>query len=167
MAYVEMKTKWFSTATPVNAQAAKVELGEGDDGVLTIEYYKVGTEGNEFSVETVIPEEGDEELAVSLVGKTLVISLETDSEGEPDDTANTVEDIAALINELEFFVATASGEGTGAISTEEEEDFEDGQFATKAGTACFIAIGDHWYICHKPVSKWDKAGWFKATLAAV
>lgn len=48
--YFRENTNWFPTDTPVNATNATVSIGEGENGVVTVEYDKLGYQGNVYSI---------------------------------------------------------------------------------------------------------------------
>ena len=78
-ALVVFHKKWFSTATPVNAvKASKTTAFITANSNIKYESKLVGTEGNDYTVQYVYPEDADEALSVELVGKDLIVNLETD-----------------------------------------------------------------------------------------
>jgi hypothetical protein len=79
---------------------------------------------------------------------------------------NTATLIAAAISALDGFTATASGTGADSITAAEAvQDFENGQLATPVGCACFIKIGDVYYVTNGAVTKYDESGWYSGTPA--
>lgn len=93
---------------------SSVQIGSGENGVVTITADEPGPVGDEYSIWVKLPEDPDPEgtdLEVELVGKVIVVTLAVDELGAPDDTKNTAALIAAAIDELEGFGAAASGTG--------------------------------------------------------
>jgi hypothetical protein len=66
----EIKQKWFASATPINANYASVDIGEGDNGVVTITADTLGTEENSYSIELV------EGVGADIDGTTIYICTE-------------------------------------------------------------------------------------------
>lgn len=112
-----------------NATAA---IGTGANGTVNIEaiddYH--GDTGNSLSVEVVLPLT-DGPLSASFSGTSLVVNLAV-SGGLPDAGANTSTLIAAAIDALANFSATASGTGVDSISAAE------GPTAFTGGESTFI-----------------------------
>lgn len=98
-----------------NATAA---IGTGVDGTVTItaDTALAGAEGNNWVVQVVVPA-GTSPLSATIVGATaLQVSLAVVA-GVPNAIANTATLVAAAINALSNFSASASGTGSSALST--------------------------------------------------
>lgn len=160
---------WYSyidDVAPLNATPASYVIGEAPN-TLTIKY-GTDVQGNGSSLVIAVAEAKSTPLAVDYTDKVLTITLATDatvSPITPDDTKNTYALIAAAINDIDGFTATAVG--TGVIDTvAEADDFTDGH----EGTVCVLPgtiiekSATEWYICTAPNSKHD-ANWRKLTVA--
>ncbi len=106
--------------TPVDAEAATAVFGTGANGVVTATFAVKGTIGNVGLVNISVNDDESEDLSLNIsttnqADDTLNIVLGTDSEGDPDDSKNTATLIAAAIDEIEVFSASASGNGTGVV----------------------------------------------------
>jgi len=118
-----------NTATD-EGDAATVAIGTGTNGVVTITQATAGTQGNAWDVIVIAPLTINSSLAVSLsfahARPRLVITLGTDGAGDPDNTKNTATLIAAAVDALAGFTATASGTGASAVAAQAAEAFAGG-----------------------------------------
>ena len=126
---------------------ASAEIGEGENGVLTVTVVKPGAEGNDYSINALVAAEPDADMNVGVGDNFVTVFLGTDANGDPDDAKNTIALIAAYINENHDTVITAeaSGDGSGAISAAiEPVQFSGGvsqvwaESAAAAGTAATL-----------------------------
>ena len=108
----------------IDDSKASAQIGEGDNGVVTVTRDEPGPDGEEYSVKVVVPElEEATDVEVELDGKVIAVELALKEEGEdyvPDDDKNTATLIAGAIDALEGFSAQASGNGTGVFDDEVE-----------------------------------------------
>ena len=166
--YKQRNKKWFSQTTPQNAVKASQTIGSGENGVVTVEYDYVGTDGNSYTITVAEGSGNDVDLSATLSGTDITVTLGTDGVGALDATKNTATLVAGAIDALTDLTATASGTGETALSAAEaEQDFTGGQLATPSGSPCFIIISGTWYICEEPVSLYDESGWKSATPTTV
>lgn len=116
----------------IDPTSATAQIGEGDNGVITITSVLTGADANELQVQVVVPEvEEATDLDVSFDDQMLTVELGMVADGvggfEPDDTKNTATLIAEAIDALEEFGASASGNGSTPIDSEiEPVDFTGG-----------------------------------------
>src|SRR5690606_26549306 len=101
------------------AAAAVATIGAGENGVVTVTALLTGSQGNDLSVEVVEGEGVSQALAAAREGNAIVVTLATDEEEAPNDTANTATLVAAAIDALDGVSAAASGTGGTALDTEE------------------------------------------------
>lgn len=166
--YKQRNKKWFSQTTPQNAVKASQTIGSGENGVVTVEYDYVGTDGNSYTITVAEGSGNDVDLSATLSGTDITVTLGTDGAGALDATKNTATLAAAAIDALTDLTATASGTGETAIAAAEvEQSFSGGQFATECGTPSFIIISGTIYVCEEPVSKFEESGWKSGTLTLV
>ena len=106
-----------------NATAA---IGAGADGTvnITADTALQGSAGNAITVEVVSPA-GTAALSATFAGSSLVVNLDVTG-GIPNAAANTATLIAAAIDALANFTATASGTGADSISAAEGPTFFSG-----------------------------------------
>jgi hypothetical protein len=119
----------INTATDAG-DAAAVTIGTGTDGEVEIERDDVGPQGNSWDVIVIDPATVSGSLSASLsfanARPRLVITLGTDSEGDPDDAKNTATLVAAAIDAIDGFTATASGTGEDPVAAAAVAAFEGG-----------------------------------------
>jgi hypothetical protein len=160
--------KWFAEDAPQNAKSATAAIGTGTNGTVNIAYNTVGAGGNEFVAEVVIAEGNSKAMSAAFDDDTLTVTLGTDADGAADALKNTATLIAAKINTLGMFTATASGNGESAITSETSEDveFSGGQLGTAAIVPYSVLhIGDYYYVNIAPNTVYD-ANWRRFTLEA-
>jgi hypothetical protein len=117
------------TATD-SGDSATVDIGEGANGTVTVTRDAAGIEGNTWDIQVIAPTAEDADLAASITFANarprIIVSLGTDSEGDPDDAKNTATLIAAAIDDLAGFSAAASGTGDDAVAAQSVTAFEGG-----------------------------------------
>lgn len=126
--------------TAADGVAANADIGSGGDGTVTVTYFEVGEIGNEYSIEVVLGSEPSQPLSVEFNSPVITVNLATTEESVPDVTATTAAQIAALINELELFTATASGTGLTPVPVQVETSLAGGINPTVSGTAADVAV---------------------------
>lgn len=130
---IEEAWAWFDTLPakltigwPTRA-AATATIGAGANGVVSIAVEAAGEAGNDYSVEVV---SGAPSLNVAmeadLVGDVLTVTLGTDGTGALAPAKNTALLVAAAIDALDEFSATASGTGATVMPVTAEKDFTGG-----------------------------------------
>lgn len=136
---------------------AAVSIGTGVDG--TIEVLAggalTGTTGNSYTINVVIPA-GTSPLSASLVSNVLTVSLDVTA-GVPTVGANTATLVAASINAVGDFVATAGGTGASELSTAELAPFTGGttietRFLSWCGGPLTAVTGAGTYILTAPAT---------------
>lgn len=167
----QFTTPWYThgeDVAPLNAKAASYVFGTGDN-TLTIKYGKV-TEGNGFTVTVAVAETASAALSAAFEDGNLTITLGTNATVNPitaDDTKNTYALIAAEINDINGFTATAAGTGVlDATDAAAADDFTDGQLGTECAIpGTFIKKTDaEWYVNIAPNDIYG-ANWRKLTVA--
>ena len=95
---------------------ATAQIGSGANGTVTITGVGAneGTAGNSLTVSVVVPV-GTSPLSAVLSGNSLTVSLDVTA-GVPNPAANTATLVAAAIDALPGFTATASGTGSSSLS---------------------------------------------------
>lgn len=145
---MEIQTKWFSDAAPLNAKKATASIGSGDNGVVAIAVNEIGTSGNSYTIAVAV---GTGALGAVLTGNDLVITLQS--------TGNTASEIAEAVNTAvgDIFTATASGTGATKITTAvTKKSFSGGQFGTIAPIPyTMLLIGNVYYTNIAPNGKYD------------
>jgi len=118
-----------NTATDAG-DAAAVTIGTGENGEVEITRDDEGPQGNLWDVVVIDPGTVSGALSATTsfanARPRLVITLGTDSETDPDDTKNTATLVAAAVNAIAGFAATASGTGEDAIPETAVTAFEGG-----------------------------------------
>jgi len=164
----EITQKWFASSTPTNAKYASVDIGSGDNGVVTVTSDTLGTEENSYTIEVVEGSGNNVDLSATFEDEAIVVILGTDGVGALDDTKNTATLIAGAIDDLTGVSAVASGTGatafTAAIS---EKSFDGGSYAVETHESAFMIDGSTIYIAENPVSKFDTDGWKTGTLTSI
>lgn len=100
---------------PDAAEATAASLTTGRVGANTAITYiaaAAGSAGNQITIETVDPGAADEDLAVSVAGNAITISLATDAQG---DTTSTASDVVTAVNadqDASVLVSAASATGS-------------------------------------------------------
>lgn len=106
---------------------ATADIGSGANGTVTITADGTdtdGVDGNDWNVEVTVPA-GTSPLTVSTSGTTITVALSV-SGGSPVGPDNTATLVAAAIDALTDFSATASGTGADSLSAAEDVDFAGG-----------------------------------------
>jgi hypothetical protein len=117
-----------AVTSPDAGDAATADIGSGGNGTVTLTLANAGAFGNSYTVEVVVSEDNDADLDASLDGTALTVTLGTDSGGDPDDAKNTATLVAAAIDALAAFTASASGSGATPLdSAEGPTTFADGR----------------------------------------
>lgn len=134
------------------AVAASLEIDNAapnDNSKVTVTAKEAGTIGNSIKVEFKNPSANDQDLAVSIVGDTIVASLKTGGAGAIESTAKDVADaINAHLIAKQLVTAAYSGTGLTVIEAHAAAALEDGT-AEVAGdivstvTEVVEAINDH------------------------
>jgi hypothetical protein len=164
----EIKQKWFASATPINANYASVDIGEGDNGVVTITADTLGTEENSYSIELVEGVGADVDLSATITDGAIVVTLGTDELEALDDTKNTATLVAGVIDALSGVSAEASGTGATAFTAAvAETSLSGGTYAVESHEPAYMIDGTTIYICTEPVDKYSTDGWKTGTLSAV
>jgi hypothetical protein len=96
--------------------SASSSIGAGGDGTITIGVVAEGTTGNAYTVQAVNGVGNNVELSAVLASSILTITLGTDAGGVPDNAKNTATLVAAAIDALAEFTATASGTGATVLA---------------------------------------------------
>lgn len=144
-------------------------------GDITITADEAGAQGNEYSVEVVVPESTEAtDLLVELVDKAITITLAVDDTGTPDDTKNTVELIIAAINAEETGIEGFTASGTGTVISEAVEpvQFTGGTTEVWADyfelqeTAFSLAVASEKVRCFGPFQSFPKFLKGRITLSA-
>ena len=130
---MEIRQNWFGGGAPTNWKPAITTIGAGASGTINIIVDSIdAAEADGYTVEVEINSDVSEDLAVSLTGKALVVTLGTDGTGAADNTLNTAELIVEEINELTGLTATFTGDGSTPLDTvEDEKDFTAMQYGTE------------------------------------
>lgn len=134
------------------AVAASLEIDNAapnDNSKVTVTAKEAGTIGNSIKVEFKNPSANDQDLAVSIVGDTIVASLKTGGAGAIESTAKDVADaINAHLIAKQLVTAVASGDGSTVVEEHAATALEGGA-AEIAGdivstvTEVVEAINDH------------------------
>jgi hypothetical protein len=163
--YQQFYKKWFSTSTPVPGVKASINIGSGDNGIVTIHADLVGTEGNDYTITVSTSGADDCDMSVSISEKDITVVLgKTGNTLEA--TKNTAELVAAAINALDGINAVYSGTGADSLTQAvSKTNFTGGQYATPVSCPAFIIINGTWYIADAPVTKYTVGGWKSATPA--
>jgi len=158
--------KWFSDATPKNYKDASTTIGSDDNGVITVT--AIDDIFNDKTIEVVVGSGNDIAMSANFSDDSLVVTLGTGSAGAVDATKNTAILIAAAIDELNGFTATASGTGATAISSAvTEKAFTAGQLGTPCmiGGVALLSSGTY-YVCIAPDNTTKNANWRSFTLTS-
>jgi hypothetical protein len=118
---------------------AGASIGTGTDGVVDILVDAVGVAGNAYSIEVVLSEEADADMTATLSGKKITVTLGTDGDGLIDANKNIATLVAAAIDDLGGFTATASNEGSAPLVIEAEKPFMGGSDPTVNATGAAVA----------------------------
>jgi len=121
--------------TPVVEEAsATAQIGEGEEGTIDIEVDLAGEAGNGYSI---IVEDGDgnnQALAAAEDEGLITVTLGTNESGDPSDTKNIASLVATAISTVSGITATATGDGSGVITSfEEVVQFSGGADADEGG----------------------------------
>lgn len=159
--------KWFADDHPINAAKASATIGAGENGVVTITADNYGTEGNDYTIQVVVPDAISADLDATLTGNDIVVSLATDVSKAADDTKNTAALIATEIAKIDGITATKSGNGSTPISAAiAKKSLAGGLYATETPVPCMMIIGTDLYIAPTPIGHIG-TGWVKVQLTAV
>ena len=122
--------------TPVNAVAASFETDlTGDNNDLEFTAKTKGAPGNSIEIAYIDPEGNDQNLAIVVDGKSIIVNLATGATG---DITTTAEDIATAIaadEDADALVEVANKDGnngTGVVEAIEAEALEGGVDGTPA-----------------------------------
>ena len=156
--------KWFSDTTPKNYKDASITIGAGDNGVITVTAINDITDDK--TIEVVVGSGNNVAMSADYTDGELVVTLGTGAAGAVADAKNTATLIAAAIDALAGFTATASGTGATAITEAvTEKAFTTGQL----GTPCteigvgFVSSGTY-YVNTKADYTTYNDGWRTFTL---
>jgi len=161
-----LTAKWFSDATPKNYKEASTTIGAGDNGVITVTAIDDITDDK--TIEVIVATGNSQPMTAEFASGALVVTLGTGVAGAVDATKNTAVLIAAAIDELAEFTATASGTGVTAISEAvTEKAFTAGQL----GTPCMIdgvalLSSGTYYVCVAPDATTKNTNWRSFSLTA-
>ena len=112
---------------PTAEATASVEVVMTDtDANILYTFYKAGTEGNDWSVTHVDPQEEDAELSVSVAGQAITVSLATDEAGT---ITSLSEDVVEAVNahaEASRWVIASEAGGGGTVNAVAEASLIDG-----------------------------------------
>ena len=116
-------TLTFAHLLRIDDTQATAKVGSGNDSFYTVTADIPGKAGEEYSVQHVLPEDPVEatDVEVALEGKLITVTLAVKADDDafiPDGDKNTAALIAAEVNELDGFTATADGGGSGVFSAE-------------------------------------------------
>jgi hypothetical protein len=115
----------------VSGVSAMVDIGAGENGVVTIAVDEAGSDGNDYTVGVVEGDGNDVALSASITDGDITVTLATDGTGALDDTANTATLVTAEVDGLTGVSATASGDGSTALDNAEgPKNFAGGVDAT-------------------------------------
>jgi hypothetical protein len=110
--------------------AATCAIGTGTNGVVTITSDTAGTNGNLYDVSVIAGAGASKAMSAYISGANtrprIVVSLGTNAGGTADNAKNTATLIAAAIDALTGFSATASGTGADPVATQAAEAFTGG-----------------------------------------
>ena len=148
-------TLTFAHLVRIDDTQATAKVGSGNDSFYTVTADIPGKAGEEYSVQHVLPEDPDEatDVEVALEGKLITVTLAVKADDDafiPDGDKNTAALIAAEVNDLDGFTATADGNGSGvfAEATAEPVGFTGGTTERWAslydadGNALSISVAD-------------------------
>jgi hypothetical protein len=114
------------TIDTIAGNPASATLGSGTNGVVTITSVNDGIGGNSYTVAAVLGSGNNIAMSVLLTGLNLVVTLGTNGGGTIDTAKNTATLVAAAIDALPEFVATASGTGVTSINPTSQASFTGG-----------------------------------------
>lgn len=97
------------------AESAAVDVGNGDNGIVTTVVDQLGSDGNLYTLAVEIAGSTGAALSASISGTDITVTLGTDTNGDPDPTKNTASLVATEIDALADVSASASGDGSTAI----------------------------------------------------
>ena len=114
----------------VAAANAYAYIGEGTDGMVSIEVDAAGVAGNTYTVAVVLGVGASVALSAVLTVTDLVVTLGTDVSGDLDPTLNTATLVAAAVDLTAGLSATATGTGADPLTVvEAEKNFTGGAAA--------------------------------------
>jgi hypothetical protein len=131
---------WVLTGEGAPAAAAQAELSvnpAGDDNALLFTAVEYGEGGNEISIEYVDPGTELSPLAVTVTGKAITVSLETDDTEETPAIVSTAADVLAAIEAHE----RASELVTVVVDDTDDGSDDDGSGVVTAMPAAFLEGG--------------------------
>ena len=161
--YTFFEKKWFADTNPLAGVKASINIGAGENGIITIHSDLVGTEGNDFTITVSDAGANDCDMSATISGTDITVVLgKTVAALEP--TKNTCVLIAAALNALAGVNAVYSGTGADSIAAASvKSNFTGGIYATPVATSCIIVLSETWYIAEKPCDKWTENAWYSAT----
>ena len=113
-----------------SGDAATVAIGAGANGTVTVTNGTAGTSGNLWDISVIAGSGNSQPMTAAISGanarKRIVVTLGTNGGGTADNTKNTATLIAAAIDALDGFTATASGTGADVVATQAAEAFTGG-----------------------------------------
>lgn len=141
---MEIQKKWFTETTPTNANKASTTIGAGTDGVVTVEYDVLGTEGNDYTIAVNAALTAPRDLSAVLTGTDLIIYLATEGNAKASATIGSGTDGAV---EIEVDAAGTGGNaytvevvaGDGALSAELTDTALVVTLASGGSTATLVA----------------------------
>lgn len=161
--YVQFFKPWFA-GTPVNAVKGSINIGEGENGIVTIKSDLVGTEGNSYTITVSDAGANGCDMSATISGTDITVVLgKTVAALEP--TKNTAILIATAIDALDGVNAVHTGTGADSITAAvEKTSFTGGKYATPCNTSkALIILDGTWYTTSKPCDKWTEDAWYSAT----
>lgn len=110
--------------TTGGATKASHTIGSGADGQVTLEVDSAGADGNNWGIEIVDTQSANQDLAVDVDGRDIILTLGTGAGSDLDDTKNTATLVAAALNDKlgGLVTSTASGDGSSPIIAQSGSD---------------------------------------------
>lgn len=162
---MEITKNWFAETAPLNAKKASVNVGIGTepDANIILEYNKIGTEGNAYSLQFVKGVGNNIELSAALVGKVVKLTLGTDGAGVLDTSKNTVAQAVTLLNAVEGFGAVYDGIEETVITVEGDASdawaLTGGQFGTPCPVPYTVVKDANYYYTNIAPNTEHDANW--------
>lgn len=159
------KKKWFSSALPTNFAKAKLTLGTGTNGVLTITADNIGIEGNDYTVTVSDAGLSGCNMSATLSGKDITITLgKTVDTLEP--TKNTVILISVAVAALNGVTATKSGTGADSlVAAVATTNLASGSYATPSKEKYSMVFATPYYYLNTKIGSKYTAEWQRFTPA--
>lgn len=158
---------WF-VGTPVNAVKGSINIGSGENGIVTIYSDLVGTEGNSYTITVSDAGANDCDMSASISGTDITVVLgKTVAALEP--TKNTAILIAAAIDALAGVNAVHSGTGADSIGAAvAKTNFTGGKYATPCNASgALIVLEGTIYYTDKPCDKWTQDAWYSCVATVI